>query len=143
MSQHLFCYPVGCTGCPPQSINGARACHHHVCPRGVWRSRSKCIFVLFFFLTAFFPVKLLFSWQLILLFFIFVPPLYLNFTMSYVPIKICLPKLTFRFLISDINYTSNYLKMAYSRNITDYCSNITGILLITAVILLEYYWLLQ
>ena len=37
-------------------------------------------------------------------------------------------------LISDINYITNYWKIAYSSNITDYRRNITGKLLITAVI---------
>jgi hypothetical protein len=47
------------------------------------------------FLTAFFSIKLLFSGWLGLLFFIFISPPHLNFTMSYVPIKKCQPKLLF------------------------------------------------
>jgi hypothetical protein len=52
------------------------------------------------FLTAFFSIKLLFSGWLGLLFFIFISPPHLNFTMSYVPIKNVSQNFYFVLLIS-------------------------------------------
>ena len=82
----------------PQSIKGTRACHHHLHPGGVWRRPWYWVFLfsLFQMLSRrIFSVKLLFNrWQ-VLIFLIFTPPPHLNFSMSYVPTKICLPKLAF------------------------------------------------
>ena len=95
------CYPMAAQDTLPQWIKGIRPRHHHPHPWGVWRRWWHWVFLLFFFhyfkcfLTALFSIKLLFSGWLVLLYFIFIPPPHLNFTMSYVPIKICLPKLPF------------------------------------------------
>ncbi len=57
-------------------------------------------------------------------------PLHLNITISYIQIKICLPKLTLDALIYDIiNITEYYwsftgLLLECYWNISDYCSNI-------------------
>ena len=105
-SKPIKYYPVGRAGRPHSFNQGNKGLPPPFPPVRCVEKAVTLSFLSFFFhyfkcfLTAFFSIKLLFSGWLGLLFFIFISPPHLNFTMSYVPIKNVSQNFYFVLLIS-------------------------------------------